>query len=120
VQIFRGFLWAGYEMAHGGQCLVAWDYVERPLSFGGLGVKDLKLMGHALQLRWLWLQRSDPTKPWASMSVYEDVATLAFFRASDMVVVRNIAFLGRAVARGPRYPGAGTGPAGDYASTAQA
>jgi hypothetical protein len=50
---------------------------------------DLKLMGCALQLQWLWLQRSDPTKQWASMLMYEDVATLAFFRASVVVTVRN-------------------------------
>jgi hypothetical protein len=33
--------------------LVAWDKVQRPLVLGGLGIPDIKLMGHAIQLRWL-------------------------------------------------------------------
>jgi hypothetical protein len=68
---------------------VAWDYVQRLLSLGGLGVKDLELMGRALRLRWLWLQRIDPSKSWASMSVHEDVTTRSFFRASMAVMVGN-------------------------------
>jgi hypothetical protein len=87
--VTRGFLWAGSEAAHGRKCPVAWDYVQRPLSRGGLGVKDLKLMGRALRSRWLWLQHSDPSKPWASMPMREDAVTQVFFRASAMVTVRN-------------------------------
>jgi hypothetical protein len=56
IKIFRCFLWSGSEAAHGGQCLVAWDKVQWPLALGGLGVIDLKLMGHALRLCWLWHQ----------------------------------------------------------------
>jgi hypothetical protein len=89
MKLFRGFLWAGFESAHEGKCLVAWDQVHRPLSLGGLGVKDLKLMGPAVRLHWLWLQRSNLTKPWVSMPVSEDVVTRAFFRASDVVTVGN-------------------------------
>jgi hypothetical protein len=70
---------------------VAWDYVQRPLSLGGLGVKNLELMGHALRLRWLWLQRTDPSKPCASMPVHEDELIQAFFRASATIKVRNVA-----------------------------
>jgi hypothetical protein len=79
----------GSEAVHGGKCLVAWGYVQRPLSLGGLGVKDLKLMGHALQLRWLWLQHTDPSRPWASMPVPKDVVTQTFFIASVAVTLRN-------------------------------
>jgi hypothetical protein len=50
VRIFRAFLWSGSKSTHNGKCLVAWDQVQRPLSLGGLGVKDLKLMGRALRL----------------------------------------------------------------------
>jgi hypothetical protein len=87
VKIFKGFLWAGSEAVHGGKCLVAWDYVQRPLSLGGLGVKNLELMGRALRLQ--WLQCTDPSKPWASMSVHKHEPTRAFFRASATVMVRN-------------------------------
>jgi hypothetical protein len=39
----------------GGKCLVSWDQVQRPLSLGGLGVLDLRMMGMSLRLHWLWL-----------------------------------------------------------------
>jgi hypothetical protein len=32
---------------------VAWERVQRPLEFGGLGVNNLKIMGWALSIRWL-------------------------------------------------------------------
>jgi hypothetical protein len=34
---------------------------------GGLGVIDLRLAGVALRTRWLWLQRTEPDKAWASL-----------------------------------------------------
>jgi hypothetical protein len=91
VKIFKGFLWVDSEAAHGVKCLVAWDYVQRTLSLGGLGVKNLELMGRALRLRWLWLQHTDPSKTWASSPVHEDEPTRVFFRASATVMVRNSA-----------------------------
>jgi hypothetical protein len=54
-KIFKAFLWTGTEVVEGGKCLVAWSSVQRSLQHGGLGVPDLKLMGRALRLRWLWL-----------------------------------------------------------------
>jgi hypothetical protein len=48
---------------HGGKCLVVWDKVQRPLELDGLRVHDLKLMGRALRLRWLWFSRTDLSKP---------------------------------------------------------
>jgi hypothetical protein len=56
---------------------------------GGLGIPDIKLMGHAIQLRWLWLQRMDPSKPRASMPVCEDAIIKSFFRASVTIIVGN-------------------------------
>jgi hypothetical protein len=55
----RAFFWAGKRKVHGGQCLVAWDVVYKPYEFGGLGVKNLRLQGLALRVRWVWLRRTD-------------------------------------------------------------
>jgi hypothetical protein len=68
-----------------GKCLVAWSRVQRPLALGGLGIPDLKCMGIALRLRWLWFQRSGSSKPWATMPTCEDCTAMAFFRASIQV-----------------------------------
>jgi hypothetical protein len=53
----RAFFWAGKDEVQGGQCLVAWKTICKPKSFGGLGVKDLRLQGLALRVRWFWLRR---------------------------------------------------------------
>jgi hypothetical protein len=53
----------------------------------GLGVKDHNLLGLALQVRWLWLQCTDPSRPWASVPVVEDVMTTMFFKASVSCLV---------------------------------
>jgi hypothetical protein len=45
----RGFLWKGHDQANGGNCLVAWEKVQRPLEYGGLGIHNLELLGSALR-----------------------------------------------------------------------
>jgi hypothetical protein len=37
---------------------VAWDKVCKPIEYGGLGIiMNLKILGYALRIRWLWLQK---------------------------------------------------------------
>lgn len=36
---------------------------------GGLGIPNLKLLNLALQARWGWLSRTDPTRPWAEFNI---------------------------------------------------
>jgi hypothetical protein len=48
----RGFFWTAKDSANGGQCLVTWNSVCKPYEFGGLGVKNLRLHGVALRVRW--------------------------------------------------------------------
>jgi hypothetical protein len=66
----------------GGHCLVAWTRVTKPKKMGGLGVADLKRLGMSLRVRWKWLQKTGPHKPWAFLPlqlslVSEDLHSMA-------------------------------------------
>ncbi|XP_066316048.1 uncharacterized protein [Miscanthus floridulus] len=60
--ICRKFLWVGKDASVRGKCMVAWNTARRPTELGGLGITDLKLVGYALQTRWLWLQKTDSSR----------------------------------------------------------
>jgi hypothetical protein len=66
-KLLRGFFWSGTTEARRGQCVVAWDTVCTPKELGGLGVKNLKLLNHALRMRWRWLAMADSDKPWQGL-----------------------------------------------------
>jgi hypothetical protein len=72
-----------------GKCLLAWDPVQRPKKLDGLGIWDLKRMTLALRLRWLWLQPTEASRPWASLPIKEDKLTFAHFKASIQCIVSN-------------------------------
>jgi hypothetical protein len=68
-KIIRGFLWKGRKEVKGGHCLVAWDKVCAPKEWGGLGIPNIKMMNLALRTRWLWLQRTEDSKPWKELNI---------------------------------------------------
>jgi hypothetical protein len=68
----RAFFWAGNQEIQGGQCLVAWRSICKPREFGGLGIKNLRLQGLALRVRWLWLRRTDQDRPWHGLPGLHD------------------------------------------------
>lgn len=86
-KIRRGFLWKGRKNINGGHCLVGWQKVCVPLTLGGLGVPNLEVMGWSLNLRWLWLKKTQPERPWAFLDVQVHPNAAALFDASVQSVV---------------------------------
>jgi len=85
----RGFLWKGHDQANGGNCLVAWEKVQRPLKYGGLGVHNLEFFGWALRIRWLWDQKTNPDRPWAGLPVEVPPKAKALFDVAVDAIVGN-------------------------------
>ena len=85
----RGFLWRGRKEAKGGHCLVAWGKVSRPPELGGLGISDMKFLGWALRMRWVWLQKTEPHRPWANFPIQVPGQVQAFFRLAVVSEVGN-------------------------------
>jgi hypothetical protein len=39
------------------------------MELGGLGISSLKELSWALRIRWLWLQKTEPDRPWTSLPI---------------------------------------------------
>jgi hypothetical protein len=86
-KLMRGFLWKGRKDIKGGHCLIGWQRVCRPRKLGGLGIHDMEVMGWALSMRWLWLKKTQPTRPWAALEVQVHPKAVAMFDISVQAVV---------------------------------
>jgi hypothetical protein len=88
-KIARGFVWKGddSELASGGHSLINRDTVYRPKKLGGLGLPNLERFGHALRLRWPWLQWTDPERPWVGSKLPYDDKDMALFHASTKITL---------------------------------
>lgn len=85
----RKFLWYGHKELNGGNCPVSWLRVMRPLQLGGLGVLDLETMAWALQMRWAWLSKTDPERPWALLDIHLPKQVLSMFHISVTTTLGN-------------------------------
>jgi hypothetical protein len=81
-KIRHGFLSRGHKDALGGHCLIAWPKVCRPKELGGLGISDLKTLGWSLKMCWVWLQKTEPDRPWADFNINIPEQIKAFFSAA--------------------------------------
>jgi hypothetical protein len=88
-KIRRGFLWRGRKDVQGGHCLVAWEKVCRPTELGGLGISDLRTLGWALRMRWIWLQKTEPNRPWAKLLIQVPDHVCCFFSVAIISKVGN-------------------------------
>jgi hypothetical protein len=57
---------------HGGK-------VRRPKELSGLGISSLKELAWALRMRWLWLAKTDPTRPWSALPIQVPDKRQTFF-----------------------------------------
>jgi hypothetical protein len=86
-KIRQGFLWKGRKGVKGGHCLVAWPKVTRPPELGGLGISNMQQLGWALRMRWFWLQKTEPDRPWTFFSIQVHQSAKVFF---SMAVVTEV------------------------------
>jgi len=82
-------IWRGWKNAKGGHCLVAWEKTCHPPKLGGLGISNLKNLGWALRMRWIWLQKTEPNRPWADLPIQVPDLVRSFFSVVITTVVGN-------------------------------
>jgi hypothetical protein len=86
-KIIRGFLWKGGKDVKGGHCIVGWQRVCHPTDLGGLGILNLDVPGWALQMRWLWLQKTQPERSWTNLDIQVHPNVSALFKISVISMV---------------------------------
>jgi hypothetical protein len=68
-----------------GHCHMAWSKVCRPMELGGLGISSLKELGWTLRMRWLWLHKTEPSRPWSALPIKIPGKIQAFFTIAMQV-----------------------------------
>jgi hypothetical protein len=68
---------------------VAWGKVCCPMEFGGLGTSSFKELGWALRMWWLWLTKTDPTRPWSALPMQIPHKAQAMFSVSMQTKIGN-------------------------------
>jgi hypothetical protein len=69
--------------------LLAWPKVSRPKELGGLGILDLHRFGWAPRVRWLWLGKTEPERPWNALRVPVHSCAQALFTTAIHSKVGN-------------------------------
>jgi hypothetical protein len=67
----RAFLWKGRQQINGGSCLVVRDKVSK-----------FVLMSWALQVRWLWLEKTGAPRTWNGLEILVHKKATSFFHCN--------------------------------------
>jgi hypothetical protein len=86
-RIIKAFLWKSLREVKGGHCLVGSKRVCWPPDLGGLGILNLKTLGCALHMRWLWLQKTQLDHSWIELNIQVHRNVSDMFSASIISVV---------------------------------
>jgi hypothetical protein len=89
-KICRGFFWSGHDAAKGGSCLVNWNLVCSAKEYGGLGIKNLRLLKNAPLVKCRWSEKTAVDKPWEGMQIEVPQEACAFFDAAVEVSLGNV------------------------------
>jgi hypothetical protein len=54
--------------------------VTRPKELGGLGLSDLQSLNWALRVRWVWLKKTNSSKPWVAFQLQSSAAVQDLFK----------------------------------------
>ena len=91
--LVRNFIWSGRDTTRS-LSLVNWDILTTPKKFGGLNVRDSRLMNIALLGKLSWTLLTDHSKPWVSVLREKYLKGRSLFPAntpaSSSLIWRNI------------------------------
>ena len=63
--------------------------VCRPQAMGGVGISSFPELCWALIMRWLWLEKTNPTKPWIDLPIQVPSKARSFFSVVLITEVGN-------------------------------
>lgn len=69
--------------------MVSWSRVQIPIMYDSIGVHNLERLGWALRVRWLWLHKTDSTRPWANLPLQVPKMAHALFDAAVNISIGN-------------------------------
>ena len=90
------FLWKARKEINGASCLVVWEKVMRPNNLSGLSIHNLEIMGWALQMCWLWIEKTKQDRLWAGLEVpvHPNMRPFLQFLSSPLLVMDGIPYFG--------------------------
>lgn len=67
--------------------MVSWAKVCRPFDLGALGLHNLEVLGWVLNMRWLWMKKTQPNPMWADLKIRVHPNAASMFACSVVSLV---------------------------------